>query len=167
MKEEPKLWREQVRFRSEFVSTGANDRLTLSGILRFDEGLPNAKPSCVLEFFGDCENEDGELVKRKRRYNITPAIAADIVDAMQVLARFENDRPPEIARERFREAAGGFVVSRNKRPTRHSRASIVAGGWKFERKIEMACLRRFVMQWLNQSGGARKGSNNGAGDLPS
>lgn len=131
MKKEPKLWREQVHFTSRFIN--ASDRLTLSGILRFDEDSPNAKRSCVLEFFGDCEDKSGELVKRIRRYDITPAIAADIVEAMQVLARFEHDRPPEISRERFRESAGEFLVSLKQTPDKtffvlHS----ASGGWKFE-----------------------------------
>lgn len=131
MEKEPKSWREQVRFRSTFTSS--NDRLTLSGILRFDEGSPNPRPSCVLEFFGDCENEDGEMVKRKKRYEITPAIAATIVEAMQVLGRFENDRPPEILRERFIETAGGFVLSLKQTPEKVFFALQNTGDrWKFE-----------------------------------
>ena len=128
---EGKFWREQTHFCSKFAN--ANDGLTLFGILRFEGDSPNAKQSSVLEFFGDCEDEDGELVKRKKRYDITPEIAADIVDTMKALAPFEKDRPPEIARERFREAAGGFVVSLKHTPDKtffalqHS-----ADGWKFE-----------------------------------
>jgi hypothetical protein len=131
MKKEPKSWREQVRFRSTF--TPSNDRLTVSGILRFDEDSPNPRPSCVLEFFGDCENEDGEMVKRKKRYDITPAIAATIVEAIHVLGRFENDRPPEILRERFIETAAGFVLLLKQTPEKVFFAlQNIADRWKFE-----------------------------------
>jgi hypothetical protein len=130
-KREPKLWREQVQFCSRFINS--NDRLTLSGILRFDEDSPNARPSCVLEFFGDCEDNDGKAVKRTKRYDITPAIAADIVEAMRVLARFASDRPPKIAQERFRETASEFLVSLKQTPDKTffvlHHASV---GWKFE-----------------------------------
>jgi hypothetical protein len=82
--EEPKFWREQTHSCSKF--TNGNDALTRSGIFRFDGDSPNGKPRSVLEFCGECEDKDGRLVKRRKRYDITTEIATDIVKAMEAFA---------------------------------------------------------------------------------
>ena len=130
-KKEPRFWRDQLHFLSDFKN--GDDTLALYGVHHFEGGSPNAKQGAVLEFQGICEDADGKLVKRKKRYDITPEIAADIVDAIKTLAPFENDKPPQIGRERFRETASDFVVSLKQTPDKtYLTLQHPSDGWKFE-----------------------------------
>lgn len=130
-KKEPRFWREQLQFVSEFKNAG--DALALYGILHSEGGSPNAKLRAVLEFRGTCEDPDGELVTRIKRYDIIPEVASDIVDAIKALAPFENDKPPKVGRERFRETTGEFVVSLRQTPDKtFLTLQHPADGWKFQ-----------------------------------
>lgn len=130
-KQEVDFWHEEIRFRSDF--TNGNDKLTLFGTQHYEGGSPNAKHRSVLEFFGDCEEEDGEIVKRRKHYDITPELAANIIEALKKFAPFEKERPPKIGRERFRKAADGFVVSLKQTPDKTCfTLKQPTDGWKFE-----------------------------------
>ncbi len=139
---EPKRWREQTQFYSTFAN--GDSKLTLSDINRFDGGSLNPMPALVLEFVGECEDRDGALVRRKKRYNITPAIASDMVKAMENFGRFERDRPPNIVREHFQEVAGGFVVSLKRTPDKKFYVlHRPSDGWKFETEDDQRLFEAF------------------------
>ncbi|HXL09736.1 MAG TPA: hypothetical protein VN966_05915 [Candidatus Bathyarchaeia archaeon] len=130
-KQEVDFWHEELQFCSDF--TNGNDKLTLFGAQHYERGSPNAKHRSVLEFFGDCAEEDGEIVKRKKRYDISPELSANIIEALKKFAPFEKDRPPKIGRERFRKAADGFVVSLKQTPAKtFFTLHRPDDGWKFE-----------------------------------
>src|SRR5580765_3141898 len=109
-KTERKSWRENTIFRSEFKDS--TNSLLISVIHRYEGESPNPNQLAFLEFFGDCEDTDGEIVKRRKKYEITQRTAAEIVEAMEGLARYEQVRQrPEFAREYFRQLSEGFVIS--------------------------------------------------------
>jgi hypothetical protein len=131
-KTERKIWRENTIFSSEFKD-GTNC-LRISVIHRYEGESPNANQHAFLEFFGDCEDGDGEIVKKRKKYEITQRTATEFVEAMEGLARYDQVRHrPEFAREYFRQLSEGFVVS-----LKHSTEptffvlSHEADGWKFE-----------------------------------
>jgi hypothetical protein len=126
-----KQWREQTHFCSQFSS--GSDTLTITGIRRHEGDSPNGITTYTLEFFGECEDGDGELIKRRKRYNITGQKAAAIVDSFKALALHENEPPPKMSREYFAEAGHGFIVSLKRTPEK--RLFVVRchrDGWKVE-----------------------------------
>jgi hypothetical protein len=54
------MWRDQVHIREVFAN--GDNTLTICGIYRFVGNNPNAAPRCELEYFGTCEDPDGEVV---------------------------------------------------------------------------------------------------------
>jgi hypothetical protein len=130
-KREVKTWHEEVRSYAEF--TDGNNKLILFSTLYYEGGSVNAKLRSVLEFTGVCETENGNLVVRRKRYDITPEIAATIAEGLQALEPYEKGRSPKIGRERFRVVEGGFVLSLKQTPDKTFFTLQQADdGWKFE-----------------------------------
>jgi hypothetical protein len=85
-----KIWREQTIFQTRFVD--GSKSLTFTLVRRFLGDSPNATGIATLEFVGECETADGEIVNRVKRYDISGEIGTNLIQHLEDLSRFERER---------------------------------------------------------------------------